>query len=145
MRFSPLPCLGLVALLAGAAGAAALPWDGTYRPTLGADCSRIGEEGGAVRIAEGEFHGIGAVCEMTNPVDVLDMDATLYVMECEGGGETWTERAMLMRAAEGDAVFVIWNGYAFRYERCPDPAEEAADEPAAPEVPGAPDGEAPVL
>jgi hypothetical protein len=56
---------------------------------------------------------------MTDPVDVLDFDATLYVMECSGEGQAWTERAMLMDPAEGDGLFLLWRGYAFRYERCP--------------------------
>jgi hypothetical protein len=120
----------LLALLLGAAGpAAALPWDGTYRLSPDADCDRVGEEGGALRIAEGELTGVDSRCRMTDPVDVLDLDATLYVMECEGEGQEWTERAMLMDAAEGDGIFLLWRGYAFRYERCPAP-DGAADEAA---------------
>lgn len=68
-----------------------------------------------------------ATCRMTEPVDVLDLGATLYVMACEGGGAEWTERAMLMTPAEGEGIFVIWRGYAFRYDRCPAP-EGAAPE-----------------
>lgn len=118
---SRLPAL-LLALAPGLAPglAAAQPWDGVYLldPALG--CAA---PGGALTIAEGVFEGQGARCRMTLPVDVLDMEATLYTMECEGEGadegERWTERAMLMEAAEGDALYVVWNGYAFRYERCP--------------------------
>ncbi len=105
----------------------ALPWDGTYRLSEGADCDRVGEEGGALRIGGGVFEGVGATCRMTEPVDVLDLDATIYVLDCEGEGETWTERAMFMRAAEGDAIFILWRGYAFRYERCPMPRGAAVE------------------
>ena len=122
----------LALLLMVPAAVQALPWDGTYRLSQGADCDRVGEEGGALRIGGGVFEGVGATCHMTEPVDVLDLDATIYVLDCEGEGDTWTERAMFMRAAEGDAIFILWRGYAFRYERCPmpDDASSAGDAPA---------------
>ncbi len=117
----------LAALLPQAA--LALPWDGTYRPNAEADCDKVGEEGGSLRIAAGTLQGIGSTCRMTDPVDVLDLEATLYVMDCEGGGQQWSERAMLMKAAEGDGIFLAWRGYVFRYDRCPEP--EDADAPQA--------------
>ena len=120
------PLLLAAALLPGAA--LALPWDGTYRLSEDADCDKVGQEGGALRIEEGVLHGIGSTCRMTDAVDVLDLDATLYVMDCEGEGQTWTERAMLMKAAEGDAIFLAWRGYVFRYDRCPEPEEASADD-----------------
>ena len=115
----------LLALLFCAPGLAlALPWDGTYRLSEDADCDQVGEEGGALRIEKGVLTGVGSYCRMTEPVDVLDLDATLYVMECEGEGQSWTERAMIMEAAQGDGIFLLWRGYAFRYDRCPGPDEE---------------------
>jgi hypothetical protein len=113
--------LAALALLAGPATAQDLPWDGTYRLSEGADCERVGEEGGALRIEDGVLTGVESICRMTDPVDVLDLDATLYDLECRGEGQTWSERAMLMEAAEGDGIFILWRGYAFRYERCPEP------------------------
>ena len=110
----------LAALLPQAA--LALPWDGTYRLGEDADCEA---EGGSLRIEEGVLHGVESTCRMTDPVDVLDLDATLYVMDCEGEGQEWSERAMLMKAAEGDAIFLAWRGYVFRYDRCPEPEEQA--------------------
>lgn len=106
-------------------GAAATPYDGTYRVSRGADCAKVGEEGGALRIADGLFEGIDSECRMTRPVDVVDMDATLYTMDCSAGETRWSERALLMRAAEDDGLIMLWNGYAFRYERCSARAEEA--------------------
>lgn len=135
----PARPLLLAALLAPSA-APALPWDGTYRPSEEADCGKVGEEGGAIRVAEGVLQGIGASCRMTEPVDVLDLDATLYVMECEGEGKTWTERAMLMKAAEGDAIFLAWRGYVFRYDRCPEPEGEADGDQASDDADTAEDG-----
>ncbi|MGR3498707.1 MAG: hypothetical protein ACU0E9_07425 [Limimaricola soesokkakensis] len=115
--------LALAALLAS--GAAAAPYDGTYRLSRDADCTKIGEEGGALRIADGLFEGIDSECRMTRPVDVVDMDATLYTMECSAGDTRWSERALLMRAAEDDGLIMLWDGYAFRYERCTAEAQEA--------------------
>lgn len=115
--------LALATLLAG--GAAAAPYDGTYRLSRDADCTKIGEEGGALRIADGLFEGIDSECRMTRPVDVVDMDATLYTMECSAGDTRWSERALLMRAAEDEGLIMLWDGYAFRYERCTAEAQEA--------------------
>lgn len=128
----------LAALLPTAAGA--LPWDGTYLLSEEATCDGTGEEG-TLRIAEGVLHGLESTCRMTEPTDILDLDATLYVMQCEGEGEEWTERAMLMKAAEGDAIFLAWRGYVFRYDRCPEPEEAAAEEAEEAEETGAEAGE----
>ena len=115
--------------------ALALPWDGIYRLSEGADCDKVGQEGGALRIEEGVLTGVGSSCRMTEPVDVLDLDATLYVMDCEGEGQSWTERAMIMEAAEGDGIFILWRGYAFRYDRCPGPGRPGEAEVPAPGEP----------
>ena len=117
-------------LLAGSVAAA--PYDGLYRSSGDADCARVGEEGGALRIEEGLFQGVGSECRMTRPVDVVDMDATLYTMECSAGDTRWTERALLMKAAQDDGLIMLWNGYAFRYARC-----EAGDESEVPDEAGA--------
>ena len=48
-----MPRAPLLALLALAATPlSALPWDGTYRLSEGADCARVGQDGGALRISE---------------------------------------------------------------------------------------------
>lgn len=102
--------------------AAADTFDGTYKQAANADCANIGADGGALRIADGIFYGVEVECRMTQPVDVLQMDATLYTMQCSGEDQVWSERAMLMNAAEGDGIIMVWNGYAFAYDKC-DPAE----------------------
>lgn len=94
------------------------PFDGTYRQAANAECGLIGVDGGALKIEEGIFYGVEVECRMTRPVDVLNMDATLYTMQCSGEGQVWTERAMLMKPAEDDGLIMIWNGYAFAYDRC---------------------------
>lgn len=107
------------ALLAVPAGALANPYDGTYRQTANADCAIVGVEGAAVKIEAGIFYGVGMECRMTRPVNVVNMDATLYTMVCSGEDQSWTERAMLMNAAERDGIIMLWDGYAFAYDRCP--------------------------
>lgn len=94
------------------------PYDGVYRQTANAECDLIGVDGGSVRIAAGIFYGVDTQCQMTRPVDVNGMNATLYTMECAGFGEEWTERAMLMPTADGDGLYMAWDGYVFVYSRC---------------------------
>lgn len=101
--------------------AAAGPFDGLYKQVANADCANVGVDGGALRIENSIFYGVEVECRMTRPVDVLQMDATLFTMECSGDDQVWTERAMLMDAAEGDGIIMVWNGYAFAYERCEAP------------------------
>jgi hypothetical protein len=100
---------------------AANPYDGVYKQTANAECALVGVDGGSLKIADNIFYGVEVECLMTDPVDVSDMDATLYEMQCSGEGETWTERAMLMPDAEDTGLYMIWSGYAFRYDRCEDP------------------------
>jgi hypothetical protein len=100
----------------------ATPYDGTYRQRENAECALVGVDGGALRIEGGIFYGVEVECVMSRPVDVLDMDATLYTMNCTGEDQNWTERVMLMNAAGGDGIIMVWNGYAFRYSRCPESA-----------------------
>ena len=107
-----------------ATSAAAGPFDGIYRQTEASDCGLVGVEGGSLRISDGIFFGVGSQCLMTRPVDVVGMDATLYTMECSAdGGDAWSERAMLMQTPDRDGIFMIWNGYAFRYGLCPEDTE----------------------
>ena len=104
--------------------ALATPYGGTYRQNANADCALVGVDGGALRIEDGIFYGVESECRMTRPVNVVNMNATLYTMECSGEGARWTERAMVMEAAEGDGIIMVWDGYAFRYERCTPLTEE---------------------
>lgn len=101
--------------------AAAGEYDGIYRQAANADCGLVGADGGAVEIRDGVFHGVESACRMTKPVQVNNMDATLFTMVCTGEGSVWTERAMVMHKAEKDGIIMAWNGYAFVYDRCPAP------------------------
>ena len=108
----------LIALVPVAAAAG--PFDGVFRQVANADCANIGVDGGALKIEDGIFYGVEVECRMTQPVDVLQMNATLYTMQCTGDDSLWSERAMLMESAESDGIIMVWNGYAFAYERCPE-------------------------
>ena len=94
------------------------PFDGLYQPSPTADCTVLGTDGGALKVESETFYGVESRCKMTNPVNVRDMDAILYDMQCSGEGETWTSRAMFMRSAD-DGLILAWNGFAFKYDRCP--------------------------
>ena len=113
-----LPGVALALALPGLALAG--PYDGVYRQVANADCSLVGVDGGAIEIREGLFFGVEMECRMTRPVDVVNMEATLYTMQCSGEAERWTERAMVMEDAQTEGIIMIWNGYAFRYARCPE-------------------------
>lgn len=112
-----------VALALAPAVAFATPYDGTYRQHANAECALVGVDGGALKIEDGIFFGVEMECRMTRPVTVVNMDATLYTMQCSGDGQIWSERAMLMNDAQDDGgIIMLWDGYAFRYSRCEDPS-----------------------
>ena len=102
--------------------AGAEPYDGVYKQTANAECALVGVDGGALAIRDGIFTGVEVSCCMTKPVNVVDMDATLYTMQCTGEDTVWTERAMLMDDKQSDGLIMVRNGYAFRYDRCPEDA-----------------------
>ena len=113
-----------LALTLAPALAMATPYDGTYRQTANAECALIGVDGGALKIEDGIFYGVEMECRMTRPVSVVNMDATLYTLRCSGNDQIWTERTMLMNDAEVEGgIIMLWEGYAFRYSRCPDVAK----------------------
>jgi len=107
--------------------AIATPYDGIYRPFEGASCDVIGQDGGAIEIKDGIFIGVEVQCRMTRPVNVVDMDATLYTMQCSGEGQAWTERAMVMRHANDTDVIMLWDGYAFVNEACEQPSSQTSE------------------
>lgn len=112
------------ALILGPSALAAqdLSFDGLWRSNPNAACSAENGSGTALRIEDEVLYGVENECRMTSPVNVRDMEAVLYDMECEGEGGSFTERAMFLRAADG-GLYLVWNGYAFKYESCgEDPA-----------------------
>ncbi|RDC74033.1 hypothetical protein DLJ49_04980 [Rhodovulum sp. 12E13] len=115
----PNPVFAFAAALALGLPAGAEEYDGRYRIVPGADCAAPEGDPGILRIEDDVLYGAESVCRMTDPVDVRDMDATLYDMVCTGEGMAWRERAMLMHGAE-DELVLVWDGYAFAYPACPE-------------------------
>lgn len=107
----------LAALLALGLPAWAAGVDGVYKLSDASDCTRIGEDGGALQIARGVFYGVGSQCRMINEVPIRNMNASLFDMMCSGEGAEWVERAMVMRGAD-EQLILVWNGYAFAYPKC---------------------------
>ncbi len=123
------------------------PWDGAYRQGSDTDCTRFGVEGGAIRIQDNTFYGNEAICHMRQPVEVRNMNATLYDMYCEGylgedglPPEPWEARMMMMRGPD-EGLYMIWDGYAFQFERCT--AEEAVEALIGEQPEEPPEGEVP--
>ena len=134
-----------LALVPAAAMAQDYSFEGLWRSDPAEACVYTGEAGSALRIDETTLAGATATCEMSEPVNVNDMQAVLYNMTCEGGNETFDSRAMLMSAADG-GLYLVWDGYVFKYDSCTEgegPAEptlaaeieEAEPDPEAEEVP----------
>ena len=110
-------------LLPGAAAAGA--FDGLWRANPAAECVHTGADGGALKIKDDVLYGVGTECRMTLPVNVRDMDAVLFDMACRGTDMEWSDRAMFMHAADG-GLFLIWNGFAYKYEACDEDAAAGA-------------------
>lgn len=112
--------LASLALAVVAAPALAGPYDGLYRPdhpaAEGWDCTSVGMDGGALAIRDGRFEGLENACDLTNPVQVRGMQATLFDAVCMGEGMRDEYRMMLLKTDIG--VTVISQGYANALRRC---------------------------
>lgn len=106
-------------LIVAAAPAASdpTPYDGLYRQSVTVPCDVVTSDGGAIRIEDAVLTGVDSRCEMENPVDVREMDATLYDMECAAADTEWRTRAFLGASATGGLIIVL-DGHAFHYDRC---------------------------
>ncbi|PRY86392.1 hypothetical protein [Donghicola tyrosinivorans] len=116
-----------LAFVASVAASQVNAFDGLYKQSANADCSLVGVDGGALKIEGAQFIGVENKCEMTLPVDVNEMDARLYTMQCEGANGPWSARAMLVHAADGGLI-MVWDGYAFKYDRCPEDVTKASSD-----------------
>jgi len=106
-------------------------FDGLYRPVgeafEGWTCTEetIGQDGGALAVKDGKFFGIESACELTNPVNIRDMNAGLFDAVCTGEGESYTYRLMLMKKPAG--LIFAQDGFAFELVSCD--AEEGGGMP----------------
>ena len=131
MSRSKFACAVTLALVPQIALAQTIDFSGVYHQGAASACKSIGTDGGAIQIDGTKFRGVESECRMTRPVNVVNMDAMLFDMECSGEGETWEARAMYMNAASGGLI-MVWDGFAFEYARCEaedlaTPAATAAD------------------
>lgn len=120
MKSTCVICLISAITLAGgpAPGQEATRFDGIWRGSPTASCTYTGEDGGALKIETGTLYGVNATCEMADPVQVREMDATLYDMSCRGDGDVeWQDRPMLMQASDG-GLYLVWDGIVYKYEGC---------------------------
>ena len=95
-------------------------YEGIYRPAAewadNWDCKRLGQDGGAMAVIDNQFVGIGRACRLSNPVNVRDIDATLFDADCSAEGNGMTERMMLMEMTDGIAV--LTNGSVILLRQC---------------------------
>lgn len=104
----------VAALIAGPAMAG--PYDGTYG-LEGWNCEQVGMDGGALAIRNGVFYGVESRCDLTNPVDVRGMNATLYDADCTGEGDVYSYRMMVMKTQQG--ITIVNDGWATPLKACP--------------------------
>lgn len=107
--------IALSTLLAGVALAEPF-YVGTWAYN-GGSCSTDGAEGGALRLSESTFWGLENKCEMTNPVEIRDMDGILFDMECWGEGTQYTYRFLVLQEYDG-SLTTHGNGFTNTYQRC---------------------------
>ncbi|NDW53896.1 hypothetical protein [Aliiroseovarius sp. PrR006] len=110
----------LWALMIAATASAEAPYDGIYYPAGAQDWScniaELGGDIGALGVVDSVLYGLENTCDLDNPTQIRDMEATLYDAHCSGEGFTDTHRLMLMTSDNG--IYVIQNGYVVEWELC---------------------------
>lgn len=95
-------------------------FDGLYFPEgqRGWLCDEesLGQDGGALAIRERKLIGVETSCALTRPVNVRDMDAVLYDLDCTAEGEQATERALIARSDTG--VIILRDGFVAQWQKC---------------------------
>ncbi len=70
-----------------------------------------------LEITETTYFGYEDTCELTNPVSIRDMDATLFDAVCHGEGGNETSRLMI--ASEGESrIMLHQHGFTTLLEAC---------------------------
>lgn len=115
-------CSTAILMVLGASAVAQSQFDGMYRPVgevyeaWACTQDSVGRDGGAMAVKDGVFYGIESSCDLTNPVNVRDMEAMLFDAVCTAEGETYEHRLMLMKTKTG--LVFVQNGFAFELKRC---------------------------
>lgn len=108
------------ALMNPATALAETPYDGIYylAGAQGWSCNteELGGDIGALGVVDSVLYGLENTCDLVNPTQVRDMEATLYDAHCSGEGFTDTHRLMLMTSDNG--VYVVQNGYVVEWALC---------------------------
>ena len=58
-----------------------------------------------------------SLCSLTNPVEIRDMNGQLFDLVCNGEGEQWTHRGLLLLNDDGSLVYSA-NGWTDTFRRC---------------------------
>ena len=109
----------LILMLAGSAATAqTTAFDGDWAMGDPAACV-VGTDNAnlALRIQNGALNFYESACALTNPTAVRGMEATLFDLQCNGEGETWSYRALFMIDHQ-DALIFVQNGSVQILPRC---------------------------
>jgi len=113
------PVTPVTALIASLSIAQAFPQDGLF--CQGFSCPADGFEPGGERSVSLAFPTLcltGQCCDLSNPINVRDMDETfLYDGECTAEGVEFEAR-LLVGEASIDGLVVVLNNAAYTYARC---------------------------
>ncbi|AHM05731.1 hypothetical protein roselon_03476 [Roseibacterium elongatum DSM 19469] len=115
-----IKCLKGIALILAAVVAQAGTADaqqireGRYHP----DNCPSGMSDMTITLSAGRIAFWESTCTLMNPVPVRDMGAAvLYDAQCQGEGQTWTRRYLLMPGFRGDLV-LVGEGWSQTYVYC---------------------------
>ncbi len=106
-------------LVLAVANAAAGPFDGKYRYNEHWDCSKLGQDGGAISISDTTYIGVEQRCTLTNPVKVRGMNATLYDAQCSAEGDSYQSRIMLLKSTS-EKLYIVNEGSVSIWQKCPE-------------------------
>lgn len=87
-----------------------------------------------MRIENGLLRGYESICRLTDATPIRGMSAVLFDAACEGEGDVWTQRVLLMRE-DPDQLIELRDGYALRYRRCVDFTPLDSGSPTSPGTP----------
>ena len=102
--------------LASTSTAQIMSFDGVWA-RIGSTCTPGESDDVPMRISGVDIRFYESRCEMTNPVNIRDMNGQLFDMVCFGEGEEWTFRGLLLLNEDQTLVYSR-NGWTDTYQRC---------------------------